>query len=49
MKKEDIILLGNDISSTTVRLVKLDGFVLTGKILKTNDDTILFETLFLIC
>ena len=28
----------------TVRLVKSDGFVLTGKILKINKDNILFET-----
>ncbi len=28
----------------TVRLVKSDGFVLTGKILKMNKDAILFET-----
>lgn len=28
----------------TVRLVKSDGFVLTGKILKINDDDFLFET-----
>ena len=28
----------------TVRLVKSDGFVLTGKILKINDDNFLFET-----
>jgi hypothetical protein len=28
----------------TVRLVKSDGFVLTGRILKINKDNILFET-----
>lgn len=40
MRKDDIALfLGK-----TVRLVKSDGFVLTGKIREINDDNILFET-----
>ncbi len=40
MKREDIIFF----LDKTVRLVKSDGFVLTGKILKVTDDNILFET-----
>ena len=40
MRKEDITLF----LDRTVRLVKSDGFVLTGKILKVTDDDILFET-----
>ncbi len=40
MRKEDITLF----LDRTVRLVKSDGFVLTGKILKVTDDNILFET-----
>ena len=40
MRKDDIALfLGK-----TVRLVKSDGFVLTGNIREINDDNILFET-----
>ncbi len=41
MRKEDITLF----LDRTVRLVKSDGFVLTGKILKVTDDNILFETI----
>ncbi|MCK4349068.1 MAG: hypothetical protein KAW47_10665 [Thermoplasmatales archaeon] len=40
MGKSDLTLFLNK----TVRLVKSDGFVLTGKILKINDDDLLFET-----
>ena len=40
MRREDIILF----LDRTVRLVKSDGFVLTGKIREINDDNILFET-----
>ena len=40
MRKEDI----NFFLDKTVRLVKSDGFVLTGKILKITDDDIIFET-----
>lgn len=40
MGKSDLTLFLNK----TVRLVKSDGFVLTGKILKVGDEKILFET-----
>ncbi len=40
MGKSDLTLFLNK----TVRLVKSDGFVLTGKIMKINDDDLLFET-----
>jgi len=40
MEKSDLTLFLNK----TVRLVKSDGFVLTGKIMKINDDDLLFET-----
>ena len=40
MEKSDLTLFLNK----TVILVKSDGFVLTGKILKINDDDLLFET-----
>lgn len=40
MRKEDITFF----LDRTVRLVKSDGFVLTGKILRVADDNILFET-----
>ncbi len=40
MSKGDLTLFLNK----TVRLVKTDGFVLTGEILEINDKDILFET-----
>jgi hypothetical protein len=40
MRREDITLF----LDRTVRLVKSDGFVLTGKIREISDDNILFET-----
>ena len=40
MGKSDLTLFLNK----TVRLVKSDGFVLTGKIREISDDNILFET-----
>ena len=40
MKKEN----GELFLNKTVKLVKNDGFVLTGEILKIDDDSILFET-----
>ena len=40
MEKSDLTLFLNK----TIRLVKSDGFVLTGKIMKINDDDLLFET-----
>ena len=40
MRREEIKFFLNK----TVKLVKNDGFVLTGKILRVNDDSLLFET-----